>query len=336
MARNLAGQSFSSLLRDEWVASPLPKAGNLKSEIRGILDGMIWKSDSVGGRMYSSGRLWIFRRLSKLWEASGIGREVAFGSLLTIPPSFRGKVAFRLPETKLPLFFDEGVGQKKGREEEREWLKGLWGSSGSLYLPKTGYYMNFLLPDRRTEIRAAAILKREGVACGQRFVSGRYELTLRNQEEIVTLLSRFGLVKTPLSLEEKAIVRSMRDWANKIVNCDSSNIRKSLEAAARQIEIARAVLALPGNETLPEVLKALIACRIDNPSANLEELGNMQSPPVSKSTIKYRWKKLEEMIAPLGVGRSTLKKRRSISGRIGTEKKGLWEGEKLYEAEEFY
>lgn len=325
MVRNLAGQSLSSLLRDEWIASPLPEAGNLKSEIRGILDGMIWKSDSEGGRMYSSGRLWIFRRLNKLWEASGVGREAAFGSQLTIPPSFRGKVVFRLPETILPLFFNNGAVHKEGRGEEREWLKGLWGSSGSLYLPKTGYYMNFLLPDRRTGSRAASVLKREGVVCGQRFISGRYELTLRNQEEIVTLLSRFGLVKTPLTLEEKAIVRSMRDWANKIVNCDSSNIRKSLEAAARQMEIARAVLDLPRNETLPEVLKALIACRIDNPSATLEELGNMQSPPVSKSTIKYRWKKLEELIAPLASGRGSSQERRKIPGGTGAEKKGYME-----------
>ncbi len=322
MARNSAGQSFSSLLRDEWVASPLPATGSLKSEILGILDGLLWKSDSAGGRMYSSGRLWIFRRLSKLWEASGINNEITFGSLLTIPPSFRGKVIFRLPKTILPLFFNKGAGGKEGRGEEREWLKGLWGSSGSLYLPKTGYYMNFRLPDRIIESRAVAVLKKEGVVCGQRFVSGRYELTLRNQEQIVTLLSRFGLVKTPLSLEQKAIVRSMRDWANKIVNCDSSNIRKSLEAAARQMEIARTVLALPRNEGLPDVLKALIACRIENPSATLEELGNMQSPPVSKSTIKYRWKKLEEMVSPLAEGRGAPQKRRTLSGEAGAEKKG--------------
>ena len=322
MARNLTGQTFSSLLRDEWVASPLPEAGNQKNEIRGILDGMIWKSDPAGGRMYSSGRLWIFRRLSKLWEASGVGREAPFGSQLTIPPSFRGKVAFRLPENLLPAFFNNEILHKEGRGEERVWLKGLWGSSGSLYLPKTGYYMNFLLPDRRIGSKAAAVLKREGIVCGQRFVSGRYELTLRNQEEIVTLLSRFGLVKTPLTLEEKAIVRSMRDWANKIVNCDSSNIRKSLEAAARQMEIARTVLDLPGSETLPDVLKSLITSRIDNPSATLEELGNMQFPPVSKSTIKYRWKKLEELIAPLTAGRNSSQERRKISAGPGGEKKG--------------
>lgn len=317
MARNPAGQSFSSLLRDEWVSSPLPAGGNLKGEIRGILDGMLWKGDPSGGRVYSSGRLWIFRRLNKLWEASGAAGEAPFGSLLTIPPSFRGRVSFRLPEGMIPLFFPGGEGRKEGRGEEREWLKGLWGSSGSLYLPKTGYYMNFLLPDRRTESRAAAVLKREGVVWGQRVVSGRYELTLRNQEEIVTLLSRFGLVKTPLFLEEKAIVRSMRDWANKIVNCDASNIRKSLEAATRQMEIARAVQALPGYGSLPEVLKTLISCRIDNPSVTLEELGNMQSPPVSKSTVKYRWKKLEELAAPLSAGRSAPGERRRISGGAG-------------------
>ena len=323
MARNLPGQTFSSLLRDEWVASPLPGEGKLLSEIGGILDGLFWKKEPAGGRVYSSGRLWIFRRLNKLWEASAIGGEATFGSLLTIPGSFRGKVIFHLPEPFIPLLFNDEMHRKQGRGEERQWLKGLWGSCGSLYLPKTGYYMNFLLPDRKTENRAAAVLKREGVVFGRRPVSGRNELSLRNQEEIVTLLSRFGLVKVPLSLEEKAIVRSMRDWANKIVNCDSSNIRKSLDAAVRQIEIARTVLALPGFETLPENLKELIASRMENPSATLEELGKIQSQPVSKSTVKYRWKKLEEMAAPISAGRALSRKKLRVSEAAGAEEKRL-------------
>jgi hypothetical protein len=95
----------------------------------------------------------------------------------------------------------------------------------------------------------------------------------------------------------------MKNRANMLVNCDSSNIRKTLEAASRQLDLARAAAESPGFESLPEVLKNLVCSRLANPSATLGELGLLQSPPISKSTVQYRWKKLELIMGPAVVGR---------------------------------
>ncbi len=94
----------------------------------------------------------------------------------------------------------------------------------------------------------------------------------------------------------------MRDRANRLVNCDASNIRKTLEAAEWQLEIAKVFQNEKVWATLPEPLKELIETRMQYPSATLTELGQLLSKPVSKSTVKYRWQKLKEMAEQLPHG----------------------------------
>ncbi|MBL3538919.1 DNA-binding protein WhiA [Aminivibrio sp.] len=301
MANLNIGKTLSSFMWDEWLTAPPKNRAEAVREIRGILQGMAASGGSESELRLSSGRLWIFRRLIRLWGEGELGFIHDFPSLLNIPRSLKGKVFLRLPE-RLTFLRHDRTEEMAGFDRKRpDWLRGLWGSCGALYIPRSGYYLSFRIPSRETEHTAAAMLKKCGFSFGRRYIQGKHEITLRNQEEIVTLLAGFGLVKTSLRMEEKAIVRSMRNRANMLVNCDSSNIRKSLDAATKQLEIARAAVSAPGFESLPEVLKNLVKSRVANPSVTLEELGKMQSPPISKSTVLYRWKKLEQVMGPASV-----------------------------------
>ncbi|MGI6784499.1 MAG: DNA-binding protein WhiA [Aminivibrio sp.] len=296
------GKTLSSSMWDEWTAGPCGDGRGALEEIRGIVQGTGLIPETGEEARLSSGRLWIFRRLSRLWEAAGLSDRADFPSLLLIPKTLKGKVSIRLPGN-LAFLADPSAGPPLSDKEGPRRLRGLWGACGALYIPKSGYYMSFRTPSAEVERVAADMLKKNGFSFGRRFIQGRFEITLRNQEEIVTLLARFGLSRTSLKMEEKAIVRSMKNRANMLVNCDSSNIRKTLEAASRQLELAQAAAGSPGFESLPEVLKSLILTRVSNPSATLCELGLLQSPPVSKSTVQYRWKKLEQIMGPLVAGR---------------------------------
>ncbi|MBN1332252.1 MAG: DNA-binding protein WhiA, partial [Synergistales bacterium] len=121
----------------------------------------------------------------------------------------------------------EGVyGSKRGWY----WLRGLWGNNGSIYLPRTGYYLVFRMRTPQTAEKVLAILGNSGLKTGKRMKSGYHEILLRNQEDIVTLFSKFRLYESSLYIEQRSLVRAMRERANKLVNCDASNIRKSLEA----------------------------------------------------------------------------------------------------------
>ncbi|NLM70619.1 MAG: DNA-binding protein WhiA [Synergistaceae bacterium] len=214
-----------------------------------------------------------------------------FASLLSIPRSMKGRVFLHMP----PRLFED-LHERTGTTLSLSWLKGLWGACGSLYLPKTGYYLSFRVRDASIEERAVRALKTKSIKAGRRRFQGAFEIMLRDQQNIVDMLAGFNMMKTTLFLEERAIFRSLRNQANKLVNCDASNIRKSLEASSNQIEISKCALEHPEYEFFPAVWKDLVSSRLSNPSATLGELGRMQSPPVSKSTVKYRWKKMAEHV----------------------------------------
>jgi DNA-binding protein WhiA len=119
---------------------------------------------------------------------------------------------------------------------------------------------------------------------------------LRNQEQIVTCLLKMGLVKSSLILEETAIVRSIRSSVNKVINCDSANISKSIDAAASQLALIDRIDSEGLWDRLTPVQVELASIRRANPSASLSELGQLLTKPVSKSTVEYRWRKLESVI----------------------------------------
>jgi DNA-binding transcriptional regulator WhiA len=183
-----------------------------------------------------------------------------------------------------------------------EWFRGVWGGCGSLYLPRVGYYMSFRLPSGMNgEKRMSAILRSSGVSAGTRLQRDRTEYMIRGLEDIVTVLAGMGLVRTSLMFEETAVLRSARGAANKMTNCDRANIGKTIEAARLQM---RLVETLDENELWNEIspqLAEVARVRREHPSASLGELGQILSKPVSKSTVEYRWKKLEAFLAEANI-----------------------------------
>ncbi|MDD2206985.1 MAG: DNA-binding protein WhiA [Aminobacterium sp.] len=295
-------KTLSEIMWDEWVFSPLSST-DIDSETAGILWGLltVYPETMSQGRFVLSGRrLWVFRRLRRIWASSRWGKRLDLSSMLNVPANFRGSVTLRIPQPimKEVIFWGENARKKS----DWQWMRGVWGNCGSLYVPKTGYYLAFRFRFYKIMELVLSILKNNQFPVGKRIVDGQYELLLRDQEKIVTLLSHYKLFDTSLKLEEKAIVRAMRDKANRLVNCDASNIRKTLEAAEWQLEIAKVFQNERILNTLPETLRELIEVRMQYPSATLTELGQMLSKPVSKSTVKYRWQKLKTMAEQLPHG----------------------------------
>jgi DNA-binding protein WhiA len=178
------------------------------------------------------------------------------------------------------------------RHKAWHWLRGVFGASGFLALPRTGYSLALRIRDEGDASVLARILARLALPFKRRAIAGTQEFMLRSQEDIVSFLSRLGLHGVSLRLEERAIVRSMKDQANKRVNCDAANIRKSVAVAAAQVEFARELKASGRCEALQPLLREMIDLRLRYPEATLTELGTLFSSPVSKSTVKYRWNKI--------------------------------------------
>lgn len=286
---------LESLLWDDWTEGEV-SLGNLSEEVSGIVCGMP-RTFREGMVLCSNGRLHVFKRLRKIWNASSWGRELTFPGALCIPKSYHGKILLSLPSA-LHTDIIHAWNPSASRQRSWAWLRGFFGACASLYLPRTGYYLVF----RATKSheaggveRAAAILRHHDVPLRLRRRHGLLELTIRDQSGIVTILTGMRLFRTSLELEEKAMLRSVRDRANRLVNCDSANIRKTLEAAGKQRDIALRLAEAGKLEHLPREYRDLAQARIENPAATLKELGELLQKPVSKSTIEYRWRKMKQM-----------------------------------------
>jgi DNA-binding transcriptional regulator WhiA len=285
-------EKIKTIIWDELIRLPTSEP----AELSGFLEALP-RSESDGMVCVSCPRPVVGRRLLKLWKGL---KDSPFNAKIGAPDGTLkldkrlGRACFRLRKT----LFGEIVSLSRLQNGNGKWawFRGLWGGCGSLYLPQSGYYLTLRLKMNEVAKRATAVLNSADIAPMSRESRGKVEYMLRNQEQIVTCLSKMGLVKSSLVLEETAIVRSIRNRVNKVINCDSANIRKTVNAAASQIALVDRIDAEGLWDRLTPVQAELASARRLNPSASLGELGQILTKPVSKSTVEYRWRKLQSVI----------------------------------------
>lgn len=284
-------------LWDEWSAFDLSNPESVSSETAGLIAGLrAGKHEPDRSVSLASSRLWVLRRLLKLWKISRWGTRLNLAGRMLVPENWKGRVQLVFPEElydEILRFVPLEPGEKA---KTWDWVRGIWGSCGALYVPRSGYYLVIRTSSKDADERLRQILRRTHISGGGRTIHGKHELILRDQQEIVTFLSKIGLTGVSLLMEDKAILRAMRDQANRMRNCDTANIRKSLRVAEEQAALARRLQDEGLLPTLPLQLQELIFTRLKHPEASLTELGDALSPPITKSTVKYRWKRLCELV----------------------------------------
>lgn len=119
-----------------------------------------------------------------------------------------------------------------------------------------------------------------------------FVIYLKEAETIGRFLSFVRAYTAYLHLEETRVIKGMREEVNRLVNCETANLEKTVRAAGQQVEILSAFAGRVGLNRLPEKLREAAFLRLENPEASLRELGKMAVPPVSKSTMNYRMRKV--------------------------------------------
>ena len=273
-----------SKLWDEWLISPVTSRKNADAETSGLLMGM----RSHNG-VFTTNRLRAARRLSgpgkfPLWPLTSYSQKFPLNISMITRPNRKPSVKFICPHEILT--FPENL------PSVWSWLKGLWGSTGGLYFPKTGYYLTLIISDAELSRKARDILAQTGLT----WSGHRNEFTLRNHDDITTFLYNAGMESGALDFEEMTIIRSARNKANLVRNYDTANIARSVRAANEQKRIAQKILESGLIDSLPENLRDVVKLRIANPDLSLEELGSRLNPPIAKSTVNYRWKKIRKIL----------------------------------------
>lgn len=183
----------------------------------------------------------------------------------------------------------------KGQCCKRAYLKGAFISSGSISNPEKGYHLEFVCNDILQAEQLRDIIK--GFEIEAKIIQRKkYQvLYLKEGESIVTLLNVMGAYASLMELENMRILKDMRNSINRRVNCETANIRKTVDAATKQVEDILFLKEHYGIEKLPDGLREIAMVRLENPEATLKEIGEMLDPPVGKSGVNHRLRKISEI-----------------------------------------
>lgn len=118
---------------------------------------------------------------------------------------------------------------------------------------------------------------------------------IKEGEKIIELLSIIGAHQALFKFEDVRIMRDMRNSVNRIVNCETANLNKTIGAAVRQIENIKLLQRELGLENLPDKLREVAEVRLLHPDVNLTEVGELLKGKVSKSGVNHRLRKIDEL-----------------------------------------
>ncbi len=178
---------------------------------------------------------------------------------------------------------------------QRAFLRGAFLCIGSMSDPQKSYHLEFVCTDKDKARQLQQVI--QGFDIDAKIVIRKkyYVVYLKEGSGIVDILNVCEAHVSLMKLENLRILKEMRNSINRRVNCEAANITKTVNAATRQIEDIKYIRDHYGFQKLPENLREMAQVRLENPDAPLKELGELLDPPMGKSGINHRLRKLSEL-----------------------------------------
>lgn len=193
---------------------------------------------------------------------------------------------------------------------KRSYLRGAFLAGGSVNNPETSSYHLEIFSLYKEHNDAICELM-NGFDLNSKTLERRkgYITYLKEAEKITEFLNIIGAHNALLRFEDIRIVRDMRNSVNRLVNCETANLNKTIGAALRQIENIRYIDETVGLDILPDKLREIAQLRRDYQDVTLKELGEMVSGgKISKSGINHRLRKIDDIAEKLREGEAVAKK----------------------------
>ncbi|EJN3031650.1 DNA-binding protein WhiA [Listeria monocytogenes] len=205
-----------------------------------------------------------------------------------------------------PMTFTKSIdrGFVKKRSAKRAYLRGAFLASGSVNNPETSsYHLEIFSVYEEHNEAICALMNQFDLNARTLERKNGFITYLKEAEKITEFLSIIGATNALLHFEDVRIMRDMRNSVNRLVNCETANLNKTINAAVRQIDNIKYIQSTVGLEALPERLREIAALRIANEDVTLKELGEMLTTgQVSKSGINHRLRKLDQIAERLRSG----------------------------------
>ena len=199
-------------------------------------------------------------------------------------------------------YFSDGIydGLIRTKCCKKAYLRGVFMGAGTMSNPEKNYDLEFVVgsetmaTDLRKLINSFVDLSCKSIKRGKRYV-----VYMKKADYISDILAIMGASNQVFAMEEIRIKKAMVNSAKRSVNCDNANMDKTIEASVRQTAAIRKIDEKIGINALPEKLREVARLRLENPDISITALGELCNPPLKKSGINNRMKKIEETAAKL-------------------------------------
>lgn len=174
----------------------------------------------------------------------------------------------------------------------RAFLRGAFLASGSISDPEKFYHFEIACTSMEKAKQLQEVIATFSIDAKIVVRKKYYVVYIKEGNQIVELLGLMEAHVALMELENIRILKEMRNSVNRQVNCETANINKTVSAAVKQLGDITYIRDTVGLEYLPEALAEMAQLRLDKPDATLKELGESLSPPVGKSGVNHRLRKI--------------------------------------------
>ena len=187
-------------------------------------------------------------------------------------------------------------------ECRRAYIRGAFLGGGSISNPEKTYHLEFVTHNEDYAKDLSNLINSYNLNSKVIKRKNSYIIYLKEGEQIVDLLNIIGAHASLLELENVRIMKEMRNNVNRLVNCETANLSKTVNAAVRQVESIKFIEREIGLGRLPKKLRDVAELRSKYPDESLRELGKMLNPPVGKSGVNHRLRRIEKIADELKQG----------------------------------
>lgn len=182
--------------------------------------------------------------------------------------------------------------EMNGKEENgKAIVRGAFMGSGSVNNPEKEYHLEINVSNQQNRDKLVNILQTLGISVK----TFQLSIYIKEGEEISKFLALIGAGKAVMQFEDIRIQKEMRGKVNRLVNCETANLNKTINASIQQIAAIKKLQETGKFQKLEENLKEIARLRLENPDMPLIELGKLLKEPIGKSGVNYRLKKIMEI-----------------------------------------
>ncbi|MCI8640704.1 MAG: DNA-binding protein WhiA [Clostridia bacterium] len=285
--------SFSSELKEELSKiNNLNKKEEVKFELLGYLISKNTTCDKNNIR-YATESDYNINRFSKLLKNLDINHNIEFDGKSFI-------ITFKLKDKleEIDLKNNQIVIKQINNINEnyrRALIRGAFLGSGSINNPDKTHHLEINLSNKNNMDKLFIILKESNIKSKKFEQENKYSIYFKDGEVISIFIALIGANNSVLKFEDIRVQKEMRGKVNRIVNCQTANLNKTLNASVEQIDAIRKLQVTGKFNKLDDNLKEIALLRLEYPDMSLIELGKKLKKPIGKSGVNYRLKKIMQI-----------------------------------------